>query len=30
MKPYASWIDFALNLKNPLSIINFIAAYGNA
>ncbi|MFC3632084.1 peroxidase family protein [Paracoccus angustae] len=25
---YTSWSDFALNLKNPASIINFIAAYG--
>ncbi|MGW9820234.1 Ca2+-binding RTX toxin-like protein [Methylorubrum extorquens] len=29
LKPYESWADFALNLKNPASIINFIAAYGN-
>ncbi|WGV18362.1 peroxidase family protein [Fuscovulum ytuae] len=28
IKPYESWFDFALNLKNPVSIINFIAAYG--
>lgn len=28
LKPYESWTDFALNLKNPASIINFIAAYG--
>ena len=28
LKPYDSWVDFALNLKNPASIINFIAAYG--
>ena len=28
LKPYTSWTDFALNLKNPASIINFIAAYG--
>ncbi len=28
VKPYESWFDFALNLKNPASIINFIAAYG--
>jgi Ca2+-binding RTX toxin-like protein len=28
IKPYESWFDFALNLKNPASIINFIAAYG--
>lgn len=25
---YKSWYDFALNLKNPASIINFVAAYG--
>ena len=28
LKPYESWTDFAQNLKNPISIINFIAAYG--
>jgi Ca2+-binding RTX toxin-like protein len=28
LKPYDSWIDFALNIKTPASIINFIAAYG--
>ncbi|MEQ1613139.1 MAG: peroxidase family protein, partial [Hyphomicrobiaceae bacterium] len=28
VKPYVSWYDFALNLKNPASVINFIAAYG--
>ena len=28
LKPYESWVDFAFNLKNPVSIINFIAAYG--
>ena len=28
LKPYISWVDFALNLKNPASIVNFIAAYG--
>ena len=28
VKPYESWYDFALNLKNPVSIINFVAAYG--
>ena len=28
LRPYASWYDFALNLKNQLSIVNFIAAYG--
>lgn len=28
LAPYADWTDFALNLKNPASIVNFIAAYG--
>lgn len=28
LKPYDSWFDFALSLKTPASIINFIAAYG--
>ena len=28
LKPYASWVDFAANLKNPMSVVNFIAAYG--
>ena len=28
LKPYESWVDFAANLKNETSIINFIAAYG--
>ncbi|MDX2307392.1 MAG: peroxidase family protein [Hyphomicrobium sp.] len=28
VKPYASWFEFAQNLKNPASVINFIAAYG--
>jgi Ca2+-binding RTX toxin-like protein len=28
LEAYTSWADFALNLKNPASIINFIAAYG--
>ena len=28
LKPYTSWVDFSQHLKNPLSIINFIAAYG--
>lgn len=28
LKPYESWTDFAINLKNPASIVNFIAAYG--
>lgn len=29
LKPYASWTDFTQYLKNPFSIANFIAAYGN-
>ncbi|WP_426216137.1 peroxidase family protein [Methylobacterium sp. NFXW15] len=28
LKPYTSWVDFAQNIKNPASVINFIAAYG--
>ena len=28
LKPYESWADFAQNIKNAASIINFIAAYG--
>ena len=28
LDPYPSWYDFALQLKNQLSIVNFIAAYG--
>jgi Ca2+-binding RTX toxin-like protein len=28
LKPYTSWTDLAPHLKNPMSIINFIAAYG--
>jgi Ca2+-binding RTX toxin-like protein len=28
LKPYESWVEFAGNLKNEASIINFIAAYG--
>ncbi|NII57248.1 peroxidase family protein [Sphingomonas aerolata] len=28
LKPYTSWLDFAQNIKNPLSIVNFVAAYG--
>ena len=28
LTPYASWAEFAEGLKNPLSVINFIAAYG--
>src|SRR5690606_7459264 len=26
VKPYDNWVDFAANLKNPASVINFIAA----
>lgn len=28
LKPYESWVDFANNVRNPESVINFIAAYG--
>ena len=28
LDPYTSWSDFALNMQNPESIVNFIAAYG--
>jgi Ca2+-binding RTX toxin-like protein len=28
LKPYDSWSEYAANLKNPASIINFIASYG--
>ncbi|MBJ6127906.1 peroxidase family protein [Microvirga splendida] len=28
VKPYESWYDFALSMKNPASLVNFIAAYG--
>jgi Ca2+-binding RTX toxin-like protein len=28
LKPYTSWVDFAQHIKNPMSIVNFIAAYG--
>jgi len=28
LKPYENWVEFAANLKNPASVINFIAAYG--
>ncbi|MBD8629355.1 heme peroxidase [Oxalobacteraceae sp. CFBP 8753] len=28
LKPYTSWADLAPHLKNPASIINFIASYG--
>ncbi|MBP2414052.1 putative cell wall-binding protein/Ca2+-binding RTX toxin-like protein [Arthrobacter stackebrandtii] len=29
LKPYASWEDFRLSMKNPESIGNFLAAYAN-
>ena len=28
LKPYESWYDFTLNIKNAPSIVNFFAAYG--
>lgn len=28
LQPYDNWVDFAQNIKNPASVINFIAAYG--
>lgn len=28
LKPYTSWNNFVQNIKNPLSVVNFIAAYG--
>ncbi len=28
LRPYVSWVDLTLNLKNAASIVNFIAAYG--
>jgi Ca2+-binding RTX toxin-like protein len=28
LEPYANWFDFALAIKTPASVINFIAAYG--
>ncbi|WP_375739225.1 peroxidase family protein [Pseudomonas boanensis] len=28
LKPYTSWLDFAMNLKHQESVVNFIAAYG--
>ena len=29
LKPYESWNEFAAHMRNPISVINFIAAYGN-
>jgi Ca2+-binding RTX toxin-like protein len=28
LKPYDNWVELAANLKNSMSVINFIAAYG--
>jgi Ca2+-binding RTX toxin-like protein len=28
LKPYASWVEFAQHAKHQLSVVNFIAAYG--
>jgi Ca2+-binding RTX toxin-like protein len=28
LRPYDSWADFALHIKNAASLVNFIAAYG--
>ncbi|WP_037084110.1 peroxidase family protein, partial [Rhizobium sp. CF122] len=28
LKPYASWVELAANLKHQSSVVNFIAAYG--
>ncbi|BDW84680.1 peroxidase family protein [Roseicyclus marinus] len=28
LKPYDSWMEYGSNLKNPASVVNFIAAYG--
>ena len=28
LKPYISWADFAMHLKHPELLVNFIAAYG--
>ena len=28
LTPYTSWSEMAANLKNPMSVVNFIAAYG--
>ena len=28
LQPYDNWVEFAVNLKNSASVINFIAAYG--
>ncbi|WP_439858875.1 peroxidase family protein [Pseudomonas sp. MBLB4136] len=28
LTPYSSWVDFAMNMRHPTSLVNFIAAYG--
>jgi Ca2+-binding RTX toxin-like protein len=28
LSPYTSWLDFTTHIKNPMSVVNFIAAYG--
>ncbi|UTW07475.1 peroxidase family protein [Pseudomonas benzenivorans] len=28
LKPYSSWVDFAMNMRHQSSLVNFIAAYG--
>lgn len=28
LRPYSNWIDFGEGLKNPTSLVNFVAAYG--
>jgi VCBS repeat-containing protein len=28
VRPFTNWVDFAQNMENPASIVNFIAAYG--
>ncbi len=28
LKPYANWLEYGSNLKNPASVVNFIASYG--
>ncbi|TXN09141.1 calcium-binding protein [Methylobacterium sp. WL103] len=28
LTPYANWVELAANLKNSMSVVNFIAAYG--
>ncbi|MFM7446900.1 MAG: peroxidase family protein, partial [Tabrizicola sp.] len=28
LRPYANWAELAANLKNPMTVVNLIAAYG--